>query len=106
MNNGNPADVTTNDSTPFKHKLSILGNPAANGVLRNVKIVVPIRCLSNLLRSLELPMIHCKIHLELNWTKNYVMSNINGVTTFKITKARLYVPIVTLSRQCKFDKSN
>ena len=52
MNNGNPADVTTNDSTYFKYKSSILGNPAADGVLKNVKIVVPLRYLSNFWRSL------------------------------------------------------
>ena len=42
-------------------------------------------------------MINCKIHLELNWTKNCVMSNIGGEKTFKITNTKLYVPIVTLS---------
>ena len=30
VNNGNPADVTTNDSASFKYKSSILGNPAAD----------------------------------------------------------------------------
>ena len=44
-----------------------------------------------------MPLINCKIHLELNWTKNCVMSNIAGETTFKITNIKLYVPIVTLS---------
>ena len=42
-------------------------------------------------------LINCKIHLELNWTKNYVIFNIDGDTTFKITNTKLYVPIVTLS---------
>ena len=41
-----------------------------------------------------MPLINCKIHLELNWTK--VMSTIAD-TTFKITNTKLYVPIVTLS---------
>ena len=39
----------------------------------------------------------CKIHLELNWSKNCVMSNIVGATSFKITNTKLHVPIVTLS---------
>ena len=34
--NGNPADATA-DLSSFKYKSSILGNPAANGVLRNGK---------------------------------------------------------------------
>ena len=43
-----------------------------------------------------MPLINCKIHLELNWTKDCVMSTIAD-TTFKITNTKLYVPIVTLS---------
>ena len=42
-----------------------------------------------------MPLINCKIHLELGWSKDYIMSNIAVVTAFKI--AKLYVPIVTLS---------
>ena len=44
-----------------------------------------------------MPLINYKIHLELNWTKNCVMSSVAGTTTFKITSTNLYVPIVTLS---------
>ena len=44
-----------------------------------------------------MPLINCKIHLELNWTKNYVMSSVAGVTAFQITSTKMYVPIVTLS---------
>ena len=97
INNGDPADVTTNDSTSFKYKSRFLGNLAADGVLRNGKIVAPLRYLSNLCRSLEMSLINCKIHLELNWFKNCVMSNIAGETTFKITNTKLYVLIVTLA---------
>ena len=41
-------------------------------------------------------LINCKIHLELNWSKDLVMSAIAN-TTFKITNTKLYVPLVTLS---------
>ena len=92
--NGSPADVTTADSS-FKYKPSILGNPDNNGVLRYVKIVLPLRYLSHFFRLLEIPLINCKIHLEFYWTKNCVMSNIARVTTSKITMSKLYVPIVT-----------
>ena len=40
-------------------------------------------------------LINCKNHLELNWTKNCVMSNTAGETTFKLTNTELYVPITT-----------
>ena len=43
-----------------------------------------------------MPLSNCKIHLELNYTKDCVMSPIAD-TTFKITNTKLYVPIVTLS---------
>ena len=54
-----------------------------------------------------MPLINCKIHLELNWNNNCVMysadtyagdDNANDrETTFNITSTKLYVPIVTLS---------
>ena len=44
-----------------------------------------------------MPLINCKIHLELNWSNNSVMCNQNGETKFKITNTKWYVPIVTLS---------
>ena len=97
MNNGNTCDVTAGDSSPFKYKSSILGNPTADEALRNAKIVVPLRFLSNFWRSLEMPLINCKLHLKSNWNKNCVMSNVDGNTTFKVTNTKIYVPIVTLS---------
>ena len=96
MSNGNPANVTTKDSSSFKYKSGILGNSAADGILKNLKIDVPLKYLTNSWRSLEMLLISCKIHLELNWTKKYVMSNIIGDTIFKIPNTKLYVVIVAL----------
>ena len=98
MNNGNPANVTTDDSTSFKYQSSFYKALTAdnNGVFKDVKIAVPLKYLSNFWRSLEMPLINCKIHLELNWNKDCVMSSIAD-TTFKITSTKLYVPIVTLT---------
>ena len=44
-----------------------------------------------------MPLINCKIHLELNWSKNCVISSIAGVTEFQIKITKSYVTIVTLS---------
>ena len=44
-----------------------------------------------------MPLINCKIHLELSWTNNCLMSSIGGATTFRIASTKLYVPIATLS---------
>ena len=46
-----------------------------------------------------MPLINCKIHLELNWTKNCAMSYIAGNTRFKITNTKLYVPVAILSNK-------
>ena len=96
MNNGNPADVTTDDSTSLKYKSSLLEKSAVNGVLENAKIVVPLKYWSSFFRPLEMPLINCKIHLELNWTRDCVMPTIAD-TKFQKTSTKLYVPIVTLS---------
>ena len=47
-----------------------------------------------------MPLINCKISLELTWTKDCVMSSDagdGGDVSFKIKNTVLYVPIVTLS---------
>ena len=61
-------------------------------------------------------LINCKVELSLNWIKNCVLtsaalgSNANATgadkATFKITDAKLYIPIVTLSAEdnTKFSK--
>ena len=97
---GNLDNVTTDDSLSFKYKSSLLGESTADGANRkfkDVKIVVPLKYLSNFFRSLEMPLINYKIHLELSWKNNCVMSSIAGDTTFKTISTKLYVPIVTLS---------
>ena len=71
-----PANLTnnlaTNTSSSFEYKVNLLGNPVVvNNVAKlNVKIVVPLKYLSNFFRSLEMPLINCKIKLNLTWKKN------------------------------------
>ena len=96
----NNGDVIVDNSSSFKYKSNLLGNED-----NNVKIVVPLQYLSNFFRSLEIPLINCKIHLELSWTKDCVLSSVDNdpKTSFKITSAKLYVPIVTLSTKDNVD---
>ena len=67
---GNTLNVALENSTSFKYKASPLGKETDadcnNRSLKNTKIVVPLKCLSNFFRSLEMPLINFKIHLELN----------------------------------------
>ena len=74
---GNPNKIALDNSTSFKYKASLLGKATdADGndrSLKNTKIAVPLKYLSNFFRSLEIPLINFKIHLELNWRNNCVM---------------------------------
>ena len=67
-NAGNPNNVTINNSSIFKYNSSFFKTLTDddNGVFENVEIAVPLKYLSNLWRSLEIPLINCKIHLDLN----------------------------------------
>ena len=44
-----------------------------------------------------MPLIKCKVYLELNWIENCVLSSIGDTAKFAIADAKLHVPIVTLS---------
>ena len=72
-----------------------------NGVKVAIKIAIPLKYLSNFWRSLEMPLINCKVELSLNWIENCVLTTAANANKaiFKITDAKLYVPIVTLSAE-------
>ena len=108
----NSVNVALYNSTSFKYKASLLGKATdADGNDRSFNNIYikyfPLKYLSNFFWSLEIPLIKCKIHLELNWSNNCVMygpdtyagdDNVNNrKTKFQITSTKLYVPIVTLS---------
>ena len=61
--------------------------------------MVPLKCLSNFWRTLEMPLINCEVNLILTWSSTCVITNSNGAGTFAITNTKLYVPLVTLSTQ-------
>ena len=94
-------DFTVDNSSSFKYKVSLLGNPVvANNIeKRSVKVVVPLKYLSNFFRSLEMPLINCKIKLNLTWKKECVLSTDAGNAVFIINDTKMYVPVVTLSKE-------
>ena len=83
----------------------------------DVKIVVPLKYLSNFWRSLNIPLINCEVELILTWFKNCVLIdkitrdadynidlNVREINNpedaiFQITDKKLYVPVVTLSKE-------
>ena len=94
-----------------------------NGVIHHnltkndVKVVVPLKHLSNFWRHLDIPLINCEVELILTWFKNCVLIDMstrvanygaNPVVyeidnpenaTFKITDVKLFVPVVSLSKE-------
>ena len=64
--------------------------------------MVPLKCLGNFWRTLEMILINCETTLYVNWSENCVILTTNvaaQTTTFSITDTNLYVPVVTLSTQ-------
>ena len=99
------ADLTANNSNSLKYKIKLLGNVTevagdAAGVRRlNVKVVVRLKYLSNFFRSLEMPLINFNIKLNLTWKKECVLSTGAGEAVFIINDTKLYVQVVTLSKE-------
>ena len=82
----------------------------------NAKIVVPLKYLSNLWRSLNIPLINCEVELILTWFKNCVLISkltrdtdydepinreidIPENALFQITDTKLYVSVVSSSKE-------
>ena len=94
-------ELTTDTSSSFKYKVELLGNPVLNNNIakRSVQVVVPLKYLSNFFRSLEMPLINCKIKLNLTWKKGCVLSIDVGDAVFIINDTKMYVPVVALSKE-------
>ena len=82
-------------------KQKITGQTNDDGRI-NVEIMVPLKYLSNIWRTLEMPLINCEVELILIWSADCVIiyANVaNQNPTSTITETSLYVPIVALSIQ-------
>ena len=102
----------SSNSESFKYKTSTVGKtPEDNDLLTNAKLFTPLKYLSNFWRSLNIPLINCEVELILTWSKNCVLADMTvdadadpaivapSGATFKITDTKLYVPVVTLSKE-------
>ena len=94
---GTNFDVDIGDTNNFKYfkcKTNLMGNTASGkGFLKNVTIAVSLKYLSNLCRSLKMPLIHCKTESKHKWTKHCVLApvsdcndDLNSVNLFFTTK--------------------
>ena len=89
-----------------------------NNLIKNdVKIVVPLKYLSNFGRNLKIPLINCEVELILTWFKNCLLINkstrdadydVDPIVyeidnpedaIFLITDTKLFVPVVTLTKK-------
>ena len=120
--NDNFANRNVVNSEAFKYKNKITGNTYnvdvddvnKNGT-QKIELAIPSKCFGNFWRALNVPLISCKVFLELKWNKNCVITSLerrqvdvdvdpvvrdNAPTgaTLSITDCKLYVPVVTLSK--------
>ena len=107
------------NSESFDYKASFMENGVIhNNLTKNdIKVVVPLKHLSNFWRHLDILLINCEVELILTWFKNcvlihkstreayyganprvYEIDNPENAT-FKITDIKLFVPVVTLSKE-------
>ena len=102
---------------------STIPNPAGGARIANpnydankegtqtIELAIPLKYLGNFWRALNIPLISCEVSLELKWNKNCVITSLerrqvgarprdNPPTgaMLNITDCKLYIPIVTLSK--------
>ena len=100
LNDNGTIDDFPGNCAWFRFKQKITGSTGNEGT-QNVEMMVPLKYLSTVWRTLEMPLINCEINLILTWSSNGVLSNAsdNQNTTFGITDTKPYVPVLTLSTE-------
>ena len=81
------ADLAVDDSQSFKYKIALVGKTAVAVNNKNSSVKNTLKYLSNFWKSLEMLLINCKIHLELNWIEDCTLSSTGDSAKFKITDA-------------------
>ena len=121
-----PLSIVDSDSFDYKSslhdKLPLFDNNDGENegkqtiTVNNLEIAVPLKYLGNFWRNMNIPLINCKISLDLSWSEDCVLSNRSyhavdaaggyprGVNSpseakFETTDCKLYVPVVTLSTE-------
>ena len=109
MNQVNPLSLI---SESFKYKTNIVGKtPDDNDSLAKTEVVIPLKHWSNFWRALNIRLINCEVELILTWSRNCVLADMTVDadvdpaivvllgTTFEIKETKLYVPVVTFSKE-------
>ena len=118
----NFANINVVNSETFKYKNKITRNTynvdaAAqvydvnkNGT-QEIELAIPLKYLGNFWKALNIPLISCEVSLELKWDKNCIINSLEQRdigggnkdnapmgATLSITDCKLYIPVVTLSK--------
>ena len=109
----NFSNIKVVNSNTFKYKNKIINN-TNNAGTKDKELAIPLKYLGNFWRALNIPLISCEVSLELKWDKNCIITSLeqrviagtnppardNAPTgaTLAITDCKLYVPVVTLSK--------
>ena len=115
-NNASRIKINNNEKITgksFEYNTKLMGSTPDNNNVLDTEVVVSLKYLSNFWRSLDLPLIICKIELYLSWSKACIVSEIwitpviagnppnpprqTTGATFQINNAKLYISVVTLS---------
>ena len=107
-----PSNPLSSNSESFKYKTSIVGKtPEDNDSSMKEKVVIQLKHLINFWRALNMLLINFEVELILTWSKNCVLADMMvnadadpaivapSGATFKIKDTKLYVPVVTLSKE-------
>ena len=123
--NDNFANINVVNLEAFKYKNKITGNTCnvnagadgydvnKNGT-QEIELAIPLKYLGNFWRVLNIPLISCEVFLELKWNKNCVITSLEQIqvdagppvvrdntptgAALSIADCKLYVPVVTLSK--------
>ena len=112
-NDDNFSNIKVVNSNTFKYKNKIINN-TNNAGTKDIELAIPLKYLGNFWSALNIPLISCEVSLELKWDKNCIITskeqrdigggNRDNAPTgamLAITNCRLYVPVVTLSKDDK-----
>ena len=111
-----PSNSLSSNSESSKYKTSITGNTYNVGDgedgydgdkagKNETEVVIPLKYLNSFWRTVNIPLIGCEIALILTCSKNYVLADVTEANNspteleFQITDRKLYVPVVTLSKE-------
>ena len=106
-----PSNPLSSYSESFKYKTNISGKtPEDHDSLTDLKVVIPLKHLSSFWGALNIPLINCEVELILTWSNKCVLADITVHAdahpaivapfgaTFKVADTKLYVLVVTLSK--------